>query len=163
MGVRFQNFIIIFYENLILIYTFFLGSFNWINMEFSEFLQIFGGFPLVLERAVWHAPAVMSLRDPWWGIVVDVIIVSFFGVKIAKKQGGGKSHSFGFSLHRFFEMVRKMEGTRDGSRSWKNISSGLSAWIALTCAPFGQTTRDVLSVRKPSHTSLPFSSLYERR
>ena len=43
----------------------------------------------------------------------------FFRGKNCKKQGGGKSHSFGFSLHRFFEMVRKMEGTRDGSRSNK--------------------------------------------
>ena len=48
-----------------------------------------------------------------------VRIVSFFGVKIAEKNGGGKSHGFGFSLHCFFEMVRKMEGTRDGSRSNK--------------------------------------------
>lgn len=76
-------------------------------MEFSEFLQIFGGIPWVLREGCLTCPG---------GDVTPVSLVGdsggcnnsiFFQGKNCKKQGGGKSHSFGFSLHRFFEMVRK--------------------------------------------------------
>jgi len=39
-----------------------------------------------------------------------VRIVSFFGVKIAKKYGGGKSQNYGISLHRFLKWYGKWKG-----------------------------------------------------